>query len=176
MVALVSKLATRRWLTVLLVTYAAVFGTILLTLGQLSDVSGGYGILDFERGYSLERVNEILGSYGPEGMSLYSRIQILDVFNPALYSLIAAAFTYLLWRNRGPVWVCLMPLLGGFGDYAENVTLFLIARAFPEVPEGLVQVSSALSLIKNGLLVIGMAPLIIGGVLWTLRRIRGASE
>ncbi|WP_421701075.1 hypothetical protein [Aliiroseovarius sp.] len=176
MVGLESKFATRRGLTVLLVTYAVVFGTILLTLGQLSNVSGGYGILDFEQGYSPDRVNEILGSYGPEGMSLYNRIQILDVFNPALYSLVAAALTYLLWRGRGPAWVCLMPLMGGFGDYAENVTLFLIARAFPDVPEGLVQVSSALSLIKNGLLVIGMSPLVIGIVLWTLRRIRGTSE
>lgn len=176
MVGLVSKFATRRGLTVLLVTYAVVFGTILLTLGQLSDVSGGYGILDFEQGYSPDRVNEILGSYGPGGMSLYNRIQILDVFNPALYSLVAAAFTYLLWRNRGPVWVCLMPLLGGLGDYAENVTLFLIARAFPQVPEGLVQLSSALSLIKNGLLLIGMVPLIIGVVLWALRKLRGTSE
>ena len=110
MVGFVSKFATRRGLTVLLVTNAVVFGTILLTLGQLSDVSGGYGILDFEQGYSPDRVNEILGSYGPEGMSLYNRIQILDVFNPALYSLVAAALTYLLWRGRGKL---VRPCCGG---------------------------------------------------------------
>lgn len=176
LVDLVTRLATRRGLIVLLIAYAIVFGMILWSLNQLSEVSGGYGILDFEPGYSFDRVNEVLGSYGPEGMALYGRIQVLDIFNPALYSLVAATFTYLLWRDRGPDWLCLMPLLGGLGDYVENVTLFMIARAYPELPVGLVQVSSMLSLIKNGLFVIGFAPLIIGVILWAIRKVRGNAE
>lgn len=171
-VTLISRLASKRSLVILLFIYAIVFGSILLTLGQLSGVSGGNGILDFEQGYSAERVVEIFGSYGDTGMALYGRIQFLDLFNPALYSLVAAVFTYLLWKGRGLDWLCLMPFLAGIGDYAENVTLFLMSRSFPIVPEGLVFISSSLSLLKNGLMIIGMLPLAVGIVSWCLRKLR----
>ena len=172
MISLITRLATWRGMTFLIIAYLVVFGAILMTLGQLKEVSGGFGILDFDQGYTKERVEEVLGSYGERGFSLYGRIQLLDIFNPALYSLIAAVLTYLLWRGRGVDWLCLAPLLGGIGDYAENVTLFLIARGYPDVSGGLVSVSSALSLIKNGLLILGFLPLIVGLVLWSVGRLR----
>jgi len=149
-------------LTVLIIAYLAVFGAILMTLWQLTSISGGFGILDFDQGYTKQRVAEVFESYGERGFSLYSRIQLLDIFNPALYSLIAAAFTYLAWRGRGVDWLCLAPFLGGIGDYAENVTLYLLATGYPDLSDGLVSASSTLSLIKNTLLIIGMLPLLIG--------------
>ena len=172
MISLIARLATRRGLTVLIIAYVMVFGAILLTLGQLTEVSGGFGILDFDQGYSKDRAREVFGSYGEHGFSLYRRIQLLDVLNPALYSLIASALTYLLWKGRGVDWLCLAPLLGGIGDYAENVTLFFLARGYPDVSDSLVSVSSTLSLIKNGLLVLGLLPLLIGFVRWGSERLR----
>ena len=171
-IKLIDNLTTPRAILILLILYGAVFGTILFTLGQLTEISGGYGILDFDQGYDMARVQEVLGSYGTEGMRLNGRIQFFDLFNPALYSLIAAVFTRLLWRERGPDWLCLAPLLGGLGDYAENVTLFLLARSFPEISTGLVSASSTLSFAKNGLMVIGMLPLLVGIVLLVLRLMR----
>lgn len=173
MVLFISRLATWRMLTVLIIAYLFVFGAILITLGQLSEVSGGYGILDFDQGYTSNRVVEVFGSYGEQGFALYRRIQVLDLFNPTLYSLIAAALTYILWAERGLGWLSLAPLLGGIGDYAENVSLFLLSRVYPDVPEGLVVISSTLSLIKNGLLVVGLMPLLAGLSLWCVRRLRG---
>ena len=105
MISLISRLATRRALLLLVAGYLVVFGAILITLGQLSAVSGGQGILDFDLGYTPDRVAEVYGSYGDRGFALYRRIQWLDLINPALYSLIAAALTYRLWRRwggRGP--------------------------------------------------------------------------
>lgn len=169
---LIDTLTTPRAILILIILYGAVFGTILVTLAQLTKISGGYGILDFDQGYDMARVQEVLGSYGSEGMKLYGRIQSLDLINPALYSLISAIFTRLLWRERGPDWLCLLPLLGGVGDYAENATLFLMARSYPEISNGLVSASSTLSLAKNGLMVIGMLPLLVGIVLLVLRLMR----
>lgn len=162
MISFIARLATRRGLTVLIIAYLVVFGAILMTLGQLTEVSGGFGILDFDQGYTKQRVTEVFGSYGEQGFSLYRRIQLLDVINPALYSLIASAFTYLLWNGRGVDWLCVIPLLGGLGDYAENATLFFIAKGYPEVSDGLIAVSSTLSLTKNALLIVGMLPLLTG--------------
>jgi hypothetical protein len=172
MISFISRMATWRTLAVLFVAYVIVFGAILVTLSQLSIVSGGYGILDFDQGYTKERVAEVLGSYGEQGFSLYRRIQVLDLLNPALYSLIAAILTYMLWIARGRGWLCLLPLLGGIGDYAENVTLFLLSRAYPDVPEGLVAMSSTLSLVKNGLLIVGLVPMIAGLAFWCIDRLR----
>ncbi len=173
--SLIERMATKRGIAILAVLYVIVFGCILATLAHLSEVSGGQGILDFERGYTAQRVTEVLGSYGEGGMALYRRIQILDLFNPALYTLLAVAFTFLLWKNRGRKWLCLMPVPAGALDYAENATLFLLARSFPEVPHGLVAVSSALSLAKNAALAVGMLPLLIGVVL-LLTTMKGRSQ
>lgn len=154
--------------------WGLVFGTILLTMSQLSAVSGGYGILDFEFGYSASRVAEVFGSYGPEGMALYARIQLLDLFNPAAYALCAALLTYRLWAPRGRPALSLFPLLAALGDYAENITLFMLAQSYPDLPEGLLALSSALSLLKNGLMLLGLAPLFVGAALWFTQRLRRA--
>ena len=170
--SLVERLTSWKGIGGLLAIYLVVFGTILFTLGQLSEVTGGYGILDFDRGYSVDRVNEVLGSYGPKGMALNARIQILDLFNPALYSLILACLTFLLWNRRGQDWLVLVAFLGGLGDYLENVTLFLLAWSYPEVSEPLVRLSSTLSLIKNLLLPVSTLPLLVGLVVWLASLLR----
>ena len=172
MLSLIRRLATRNGIMTLLALYLIVFVAILFTLAQLSEVSGGHGILDFDRGYTPDRVAEVLGSYGPEGMALYRRIQVLDLINPALYSLLLACLTAVLWNGRGPGWLPLIALLGGLGDYLENATLFMIARAYPEVSETLVVVSSTLSLLKNALLVVSVAAFLSGLMVWLFFRLR----
>ena len=170
--SLVERLANWKGIGGLLAIYLVVFGTILFTLGRLGDVTGGYGILDFDRGYSADRVHEVLGSYGTEGMALNARIQILDLFNPALYSLILACLTFLFWNKRGQDWLVLVAFLGGLGDYMENVTLFLLALSYPDISEPLVRLSSTLSLIKNLLLPISALPLLVGVAVWLVSRTR----
>ena len=82
MLTLIVRLAQTRAMIALAIVWAIVFGAILITMGQLAEATGGSGILDFEVGYSAERVAAILGSYGAEGMALYGRIQLLDLINP----------------------------------------------------------------------------------------------
>ncbi|WP_420397061.1 hypothetical protein [Nioella sp.] len=167
MTGLIQRLTNWRAIGGLAVLYAIVFGAILITMRQLAEISGGMPILDFEPGYDTARVREVFTAYGVEGMALYGRIQVLDLVNPALYSLLAAALTAMLWPERPSV--ALLPLLAALGDYAENITLTLLARGFPDLPEGVVAVSSTLSLVKLALMAVGFAPLLIGLVL-RLRR------
>lgn len=154
--------------------WGLVFGAILITMSQLSAASRGCGILDFDFGYSAARVAEVFGSYGPEGMTLYARIQLLDLLNPAAYALCAAILTYRLWAPRGRPALSLFPLLAALGDYAENLTLFLQAKGYPALPEWLVSLSSSLGLLKIGLMVVGLAPLVLGAALWLIDRLRPA--
>lgn len=160
--SLLERLATWRGFVVLLVLYAIVFGMIIVTLSRLTALTGGIGILDFDRGYSTERVRQVFDSYGEQGFALYGRIQLLDLANPALYSLIFACLIYLLWKNRRAVWVAVLPIAAGVLDYSENLTLFLLARSYPDISPGLVGVSSTLSLVKNAALFASVAVLAIG--------------
>ncbi len=166
------KMATKRGLAILLTFYAAVFGAILFTLSKLTTLTGGIGILDFDRGYTTERVAEVFGSYGVEGMALYSRIQVLDIFNPAIYSIIFASLLYLLWRTHRAAWVVFLPFLAGGLDYAENVTLFALSRAYPNLPSGLVSASSLLSIVKNVALFASIAALVVGLAIFAFQRLR----
>lgn len=168
LLSVIDWFARPRRFVVLLGLYGVVFGAILISLSGLQQVSGGHGILDFEIGYDPHRVDAVLGSYPDEGWRLYARIQVLDLLNPALYSLVLAVLTHWVWRGTGREGLALLALVGGLGDYLENATLFAIARAYPQLPEGLIAVSSGLSLLKNGLLALSVLPLLIG----LLRRLR----
>ncbi len=78
MIHIIERFSTRPGMAFLLISYVIVFGMILISLAQLSEVTNGYGILDFDIGYSLDRVNEVFGSYGPEGMALCDAIAWRD--------------------------------------------------------------------------------------------------
>lgn len=171
--SILERLANWRGLGILVVLYAVVFGSILATLARLTELTGGIGILDFDRGYTKDRVREVFESYGEEGFALFARIQLLDVINPVLYALIFACLTHLLWRHRNATWVVLLPLLAGALDYAENLTLFLLSRSFPDLSDGLVGLSSTLSLVKNVALFAAIAALLIGLGLWMRDRYAG---
>jgi len=173
---ILDRLANRRGFAVLIVLYAIVFGAIVAALAQLTAITGGIGILDFERGYSLERVREVFDSYGEEGFALLGQIQLLDLLNPAIYSLFFACIVYLLWKDRRQVWVVLFPLAAGFLDYCENLTLFLLSSSYPELSQQLVTVSSSLSLVKNAALFVTVAALLIGLFLWVRERIAAAKK
>ena len=172
LLTLISKLAKKRAFFLLLAAYAFVFGTILFTIVQITQASGGSGILDFERGYTHTKVMEVLSSYGERGMQLYARIQWLDLLNPALYSLVLAVVAHKILQGRGPIWLPVLALLGGVGDYLENITLFLITRSFPDVSESLVEVSTGLSWLKNGLMAVSGLSLIVAVIIWLWRRFR----
>ena len=135
-VILIDRLTGRKAIWCLLGLYGVVFGAILVTLEELSDVTGGYGILDFDRGYDGTRVTEVLGSYGAEGMALYARIQVLDLFNPALYALVAAVFTRLLWRRRGPDWLCLCRFWPGLATMPRMSRSSFCQTPTPTSPRG----------------------------------------
>ena len=128
---------------------------IALNVLELMRVSGGYGLLDFEFGYDTRRVAEIFDAYGKVGMSLFWRVQLLDLLNPALYALLGAGVIY--WLRQGSRWAWLA--LGAAAlDYTENAVLAMLARGLPDVDAGLVGLGNVLSLAKHG--AVGLA----GGV------------
>ena len=169
-VSILARTSTKTGLLLLLALNILLFGLIASTIRKLMDVSGGIGILDFDRGYTRERVLEVFGSYGEAGMALYSRIQMLDLINPAVYSLLFSSLIFLLVRGSKLAWLAVIPLIAGSLDYLENLTLYLLAKSFPDIPTKLVSISSSLSIIKNAVLFGAVLAFIIGIIMWLKNR------
>ena len=137
-----------------------VYAGIAFNLTQLSEVSGGSGILDFEFGYSADFVRSTLASYGSAGFGFYRNIQLLDLVNPALYSTLLASIISILIRNHPRRWPVIIPFIAGALDYVENGFLYFFATMFPNVPENLVPIASGLSVSKRAAIVLTVIALI----------------
>lgn len=163
---ILEKCTSRTGLIMLGVGFALVFGLIWMLIIKLMALTGGIGILDFEIGYTPEKVQTVLGSYGAEGMALYRKIQWLDLINPMLYGWLMAAVMYRLYPQKPLAWLTLLPLLAALLDYAENAILFILAADYPDISAQSVATGSAISLMKNAVLSLTTLALIIGGWRW----------
>lgn len=162
--ALLAK-TSRKWALIANAAALAVFGTAIAFFTIQIVSATGYGILDFEMGHSAERITEILGSYGQEGINSYAYIQVLDVVNPALYSLLTASLIFVCLRDSSWSWTVIFPFLTGLLDYSENVAIYQIVRAFPEIDSNVVWAANLLSLTKNVALLASFGALGYG--VWT---------
>ena len=118
------RTTTKLGFALLIALLLIVMSSVIFTVSQIQQISGN-GILDFELGHTAERVQEVLGSYGEDGMQWYSRVQLLDVFNPLFYTLVFMSVIHLLVRQTGYAWLVILPIFAGLLDYTENIFLFM---------------------------------------------------
>ena len=90
---------------------------------------------DLRFGYRPDDAYRLIERYGQRGRAHWRRLLLLDLVFPAVY---AALFTLLLsrwadWVHAGPLWraAAAVPLLAAASDYAENVLLLEVLRAWP---------------------------------------------
>lgn len=106
-------------------------------------------------GYSYSIAINLLNELGPKGRDLYLSLQLpLDFIYPMLFSITYSLL--ILWLVKrfnlnwsGFLWVAILPIAAGLFDYAENVGIILMLMHYPEVSEGLVQLSSFFTVIKS---------------------------
>ena len=165
------KTSGRKGLIILGVSSALIFGLIWALIIKLMTLTGGTGILDFEIGYTPEKVQAVLGRYGTEGMALYRKIQWLDLINPVLYGLLMASILYRLYPPQES-WsrLVLLPLAAALLDYAENGVLFILATDYPDISTQWVGVGAVLSLLKNAVLFLATMVLLVGAWRWYRQR------
>lgn len=114
---------------------------------QLFDVSPS--------GYSTEVALSLLNAIGPEGRDLYLSLQLpLDFIYPGLFILsYSLLFAWLLKKNYGAAskvyYALYIPLLAGLFDYAENVLIIMMLKAYPNLDSTLVTAASLATTIKS---------------------------
>ncbi|MFP4364421.1 MAG: hypothetical protein ACLFR1_11215 [Spirochaetia bacterium] len=105
-----------------------------------SEVTGGETILDMRFTLFFPYLDEIMDSIGVEGINVYSIIQIVDFIFPLAYGLalslgLTALFSGKPQNKSIPViLISLIPIIGMFFDYLENISIFILLRLYPSVP------------------------------------------
>ena len=127
----------------------------------LIELLTGMPILDMEVGYTIERVNTLLGSYTAEARARYEIIQIADILHPAVYAtLLGTIIWHLAGRRRSPL-LAFPPLVTALFDWAENVMIWRMTSQNLPVDAADVQAGNILSLAKHGFLLLTLAIVLI---------------
>lgn len=180
----IQKHATGRAVLVLMlvtVTFSAVLNVSNLPFGAraLAERSNGLMILDMRSGYTPDKVYTYLEVLGAEGRQLYATLHIAaDLVFPVIYSLFFAfAIAWLLRQlaaSDHPVQrLILLPFVAGLADLAENVSILIMNWAYPTRLDGLARLANLFTLIKFGLMPLGVAFIVIGLGILAWRRITG---
>ena len=141
----------------------------------IEEHSGGLRILDMQLSYSSEEANQLFDALGTDGRRAYLTLHLLpDMLFPISYSLAfactAAWFMVRLLPREHPLqWLSLTPLISGAADVCENLSLVVVNLSFPNRIDWLARIASVLTMIKWGLMPIGVVLLSVMVVVWFAR-------
>lgn len=167
---ILERTSTKKSLLLNLIIQGIVGGLLGYSLSNLSGVTNGTGILDFEIGYTVDTVSNVFFNYGEDGMAIYKWIQLIDLFNPAIYSLLFSSLLFVFYQNSRYEWLAYLGFLCGGLDYLENGFLYFLSSSYPDISETIVQFSSFVSVTKHSVLYITISIFIIGLIKWLRNR------
>ncbi len=129
---------------------------LMVTVPMVIGYSDGLPILDLmPLGYDVEYVSKLFETLGEEGRSAYLYRQLpVDMVYPLFfavsYSLLMAFVLKGLGKlDSGWFYLCLLPVLGALGDYAENIGIIGLLQSYPDLNENLVAFARAASVFKS---------------------------
>ena len=173
---LIKKYSTGRNVVLLFSINLAVYLTILFySIPKVVTLAPEMKLFDVSpSGYTSEYAISLLNAIGQDGRDLYISLQLpLDFIYPGLFIIsYSLLFAWLLKKNHGfesKVYYALyIPILAGLFDYAENVFIIMMLKAYPDLNSGLVTVASFATVSKSILSSIFFTLLILSiiQVLW----------
>jgi len=129
---------------------------LTVTIPNVMEHTEGMKLLDMmPLGYDSEYVDSLFSTLGQVGRDSYLYRQIpLDMLYPILFGisfcLVLAYFLNKLNKLRAPfLYLCLLPLLAGAADYAENIGIITMLTDYPEISRNAVTMTNSFSLLKS---------------------------
>ena len=171
------------WKSVLIIFLVAVVGFNVILFpwrsGRMQALAGRpVGIIDTMYAYTPDQVYEKIPVYGDEGRPFYALTEFtIDLVYPVLYNLFLILTMTLVFRQAFPGnsalhRLCFLPLAVWISDYAENTCIVILLLSYPQRLDALAWVSSFFSTTKWSLGVASLALIVIGLVVWWVKRIR----
>lgn len=129
---------------------------VLITIPKVMAFGSGILLLDLmPLGYDIAYVSDLFDALGSKGRDTYRYNQIpLDMIYPALfaisYCLVLGFFLNKLEKLKTSlVYLCLLPFMAGAMDYAENIGIISMLKAYPEISNSAVTITSYFSILKS---------------------------
>jgi hypothetical protein len=129
---------------------------LMVTVPMVIGYSGGMPILDLmPLGYDMEYVNNLFDTLGEEGRSAYLYRQLpVDMVYPLFFAISYSLLMGFVLKGLGKLdsgwfYLCLLPVFGGLGDYAENIGIIGLLQSYPDLNENLVAFARAASVFKS---------------------------
>ena len=153
-------------------------------IAQLKEMTGGVGILDMEILYTPEQAYTQLAALGEAGRAFdLTRIIPLDLLLPFFYAMaFSLIITWLLhrWLPVGSRWhrLNVVPLIGGFCDYMENLGVITMLVAWPAQLPDIARFTMGAGLFKFAFSILAFAIIfgaLIGWAISNLRKCSGSS-
>lgn len=125
-------------------------------------------------GYTSEYAESFLTAIGADGRNLYLFLQLpLDFIYPGLFILFySALFAWTLKKIFAPeskiYYALYLPVFAGLFDYAENILVILMIKAYPKISPNLVAAASFTTVAKSVLSSVFFVTLILSMIyaLW----------
>ncbi len=162
---LLTKLATGKWIVLLLLLIIAINAVVLPAIYPPDT-------LDVQSSYSLEKAYQLIGSYGEEGRQYYVLLELtLDLVYPVINALFFSSLAIYLFRRVFPLdsfWQKL-PLLGllvMIVDYLENASIVTMLLRYPRRMDMLAQAANLFTVAKFSLSYLELIVILIGLLGW----------
>lgn len=148
------------------------FFMLFYTIPQVMQYARGMKIFDLSpTGYSYNYAMELLDALGSKGRETYLYSQLpLDFLYPGLFGvscclLLAWLFAKSLNNNSKMYFLCLIPVTGGFFDYLENISVFMLLTSYPDIGRLNVSLASIFTILKSVLTTVFFVLLATGFIL-----------
>lgn len=175
-----SRLNGRTVLLLFIVTNLAYLFMMVVTIPEVMSYSEGMSILDMmPGGYDATYVRILFDTLGPQGRGAYLFNQIpADMVYPLLFAITySLLFAYFLKKtgklNTPYLYFCILPLIAGLADYAENVGIITMLHQYPDLSLASIKASNIFSLVKSSTTTVYFVALIILLVMFGIRSLRG---
>lgn len=150
------NLTGRMVLTLFILTNIIYVTMLVVTIPMVTSHSGGMKLPDMmPTGYSPEYMNTLMNTLGETGRNIYLFNQLpLDMVYPFLFGISYCLLLGYFLKKLGKldsklIYLCLLPLIAGIFDYAENIGVITILNTFPSHSDKLSALTSIFSVIKS---------------------------
>lgn len=154
------------------------FLMLLGTIPHLHAITNGVKILDMmPTGYDFAYVTKLMKALGESGQHYYLYRQLpVDLVFPFFFAISNCLIMVWFMKKLGKLdsswfFVCYLPFIAGFFDYAENFTVISILNSYPEISDSLVQISNLFSVLKSSSTTVSLTALLVIILVWGFRKL-----